>query len=844
VNEIFTDHVIVMDWREKSLRSDEYWKVTYTRDGENIVFAARDAWEIVELTYQPQTVPPPSPSPMGESKKGKGKRFAESIVQSVEFVESEGQNDGGPWLIKGIGITADVINANGRRYPAAVLEAAVRKLKNHLHESAGQGRLLQENVSLTTGESDHPKDKGNRRPLLLETVVNWENVAFDGTQVLLEGKLLATSNGKDIRAIMAGGVKPGISQRAYGESKVVKEGKLKIEEVTDLEITGFDLTAPNEESDPNAEVTFHESKTQQGEYEMEELLKQLMELRKAHPELFGSMTEAQMKALGEEQLKALEESLRSKLGIGPSADIAKALDESINKARQFDELQRKNDVTAAITEATKNLPFGKKLNEAFVAALNEADLKSADEVKTFAEAKRKEYGRLASGNALAGMGFSGMPNLQVTGTVLENQTGTPEFARGAFELAESIRRVESKPTRDWNKQGNINEQYAKRVLDRFDAFYQRELKLEARLIEEAGTVSDLNLPYSVARAIIEEAFPDLIATGIFDFDTIDTNPTRLYFELFSGETGYSVDITDEVLVADHGAWVALANQRLTPGSVVVTNSAGTTTYVEDTHYLVDYANGRIYALASGTITDGQSLKVDYTYTAIRKGEMAAIERGKITLSYINVEAKADRLADQISRESILFAQSQMGFDVRARTLANLAKQMRRKIDEGMMYMALSAAKTVANNVVGTWTAATDTELAFVKLVGLARVKVAKRYYEPTFSLFSTANADKIANWDGFTAAGKRPDADLNANGYIGRIKGLAAFQGTEFTDGYSLVGNKQLVMHRIFKPISFQGPLPTFDSNGKIIAAEQYYAEEFNLTEAPVPGKGSLVKIA
>src|SRR3970282_2424067 len=66
MNEIFSDHVIVSDWSSPSmLKTDEYWKVTYSKadassspDGSaqrEYLFAARDAGEIGELAYQPQT---------------------------------------------------------------------------------------------------------------------------------------------------------------------------------------------------------------------------------------------------------------------------------------------------------------------------------------------------------------------------------------------------------------------------------------------------------------------------------------------------------------------------------------------------------------------------------------------------------------------------------------------------------------------------------------------------------------------------------------------------------------------------------------------------------------------
>jgi hypothetical protein len=125
------------------------------------------------------------------------------------------------------------------------------------------------------------------------------------------------------------------------------------------------------------------------------------------------------------------------------------------------------------------------------------------------------------------------------------------------------------------------------------------------------------------------------------------------------------------------------------------------------------------------------------------------------------------------------------------------------------------------------------------------VKIANRYYEPTAVVLSMTNSDRVANWEGFTAAGKRPDADLNANGYIGRLKGLACFETTEFPDSHILVVNRELVMHRVFQPMQLRGPFPSYDqATAQLLAADQYYAEEFNGTVAPVPGKGAYVVIA
>jgi hypothetical protein len=263
--------------------------------------------------------------------------------------------------------------------------------------------------------------------------------------------------------------------------------------------------------------------------------------------------------------------------------------------------------------------------------------------------------------------------------------------------------------------------------------------------------------------------------------------------------------------------------------------------------VIDYAAGRIKFLTAGSINANDVL-VDYTYTAVRKGEMSVIERGKITLSYITIEAAADRLADQISREAIVFSRSQMGLDVVARTMSNLVRQLRRKIDQGLLYAAWSAVKSVASNSGGTWTTGVhqDDYTELVRLIGATKLIVANRFYEPNVILCSLERAEDLSNWDGFKRDGF-PNAVMNSAGYAGGVKGLPIFASTEFPSTEILVANRQLVMHRVYQPLIINGPYPTYDVSGgtsKLVAADQYYAEEFNVTESPVEEKGAYLTIA
>lgn len=72
-------------------------------------------------------------------------------------------------------------------------------------------------------------------------------------------------------------------------------------------------------------------------------------------------------------------------------------------------------------------------------------------------------------------------------------------------------------------------------------------------------------------------------------------------------------VTDEAKKGYKGKMTALNHIKVS--SVVVTNSAASTTYVAGTDYNVNAAAGLIEIITSGAITDGQSLLVDYSYAA-------------------------------------------------------------------------------------------------------------------------------------------------------------------------------------------------------------------------------------
>lgn len=75
---------------------------------------------------------------------------------------------------------------------------------------------------------------------------------------------------------------------------------------------------------------------------------------------------------------------------------------------------------------------------------------------------------------------------------------------------------------------------------------------------------------------------------------------------------------DVNIVAKRDAWVKLPHEAITDGTVIVKNTAGSTTYTLGTDYRLNLRLGMIEVLSTGTITADQALKVRYAYGTVNK----------------------------------------------------------------------------------------------------------------------------------------------------------------------------------------------------------------------------------
>ena len=137
-------------------------------------------------------------------------------------------------------------NANGREYPTKVLDESTKNINERIEKYGAQHMDSQHRV----------KDGKNHRDVR-ETVALMDGISFDGKQIGIEFALVETEAGKDFTALIDGGARFQVSQRATGKSHLEKLDDGKVKEVVDtLNIESFDFVPAGTASVSGSDVEF------------------------------------------------------------------------------------------------------------------------------------------------------------------------------------------------------------------------------------------------------------------------------------------------------------------------------------------------------------------------------------------------------------------------------------------------------------------------------------------------------------------------------------------------------------------------------------------------------------
>lgn len=108
----------------------------------------------------------------------------------------------------------------------------------------------------------------------------------------------------------------------------------------------------------------------------------------------------------------------------------------------------------------------------------------------------------------------------------------------------------------------------------------------------------------------------------------------------TGSPTMVASVTDEDVTSDEGAWVALANDYIIDGTVVVEPDGGGAAYTEGTDYYIDYEAGRLFTIAaaqSGTIGDSTALDVDYDHNPVAGDFWINSDKARYVIVYADLD---------------------------------------------------------------------------------------------------------------------------------------------------------------------------------------------------------------
>lgn len=142
-------------------------------------------------------------------------QLTESTGFDGKLFESRVGNDN-QMYIEGIFMQAERLNGNKRKYPKSVLEKAVNR---YMREQVEQNQAL--------GELNHPN-----RPFVDpdKAAIRITDLWWEGNNVMGKAIVLDTEKGKNLKGLLKGGWKAGVSTRGLGSVKkingvqVVQEG--------------------------------------------------------------------------------------------------------------------------------------------------------------------------------------------------------------------------------------------------------------------------------------------------------------------------------------------------------------------------------------------------------------------------------------------------------------------------------------------------------------------------------------------------------------------------------------------------------------------------------------------
>ena len=201
----------------------------------------------------------------------KGKPLVETMQCKWTIVQEEQSSEGKivtPMQIGGTASKGNATNENKRHYKTSLWKREAKRLQ----DDVGRGKFL--------GELDHPIDGKSRLKAMKFT-----KLFMDGDYLKFEAEVLETLAGKDLKALIRGGVEVDVSTRGFGSTKEKKISGSTVDDVQDdYELAGIDAVSGHSNLEAEIEYFKERKNNLKGGDEMK-----IDELKKEHPELYAQV---------------------------------------------------------------------------------------------------------------------------------------------------------------------------------------------------------------------------------------------------------------------------------------------------------------------------------------------------------------------------------------------------------------------------------------------------------------------------------------------------------------------------------------------------------------------------
>lgn len=697
--------------------------------------------------------------------------------------------DGGLRQITAIGLKADFLNKNMRRYPRDAVIAAVVDANN---------RMKQGEQILSIAPSNSPLEKEHTSETKYFNVnVNWNTIEFDDSQgvILLKGLVSSTAVGEELLSVLESGIKLGISMVSEGLIRQVTEpngrnGRL-VREMFDFKILRFDVVL--NQSDKNAKILSLESKeTVMTENEEGSL--------RANEQLQADTTPSEAESKFQLAQATLEkQELQRKITEFERREEKRKIVESLNK--EVAGWTYPIDVVAAlrrkVEESLGNLGKEPVFNDY---------LEILQREKLFTESliRNEQRGRglnLSQGSNLYGIVVNETPIHAGLSTILMEAAVKHGFAH-EFGRNEGMRR---------------SEQLSRNCLELFDLRFRPELEREYRRWQEATTLGDVKGIFSAARFILAQGYALAKAPNVFDVQALGVGaaPVASWVELIDDTrlvfTVAAEAITSSKLVLNTPYPLAHKNIIFDLTTLIVTGGG-----VFGTDHVVDANNGTYTPL---TATGLGASSIAYQYKNFSPGDGLISMRKAITHQE-QLTFKHITLGYNISRDALVASKQSYGNEHQMAVLKAITNELVLEKDTQLFNMAVAKAGMGPGNLVGTFTLATDPPSVLAGLIGdaMGKLEGPGRNLTATAIVMGSSLMSVLSQY-----MSNRTAAPLNGttveNGQVTVFNGVPVHRVNTMPDNLVMVLDRELVLDRIKSPVFFvvsDAPGVGYDATGSL----------------------------